>query len=262
MESRVQDLVISCTNSHWRLRIAAWIKRELQDKADLVAVQGGVNVFLNARSRPYLLQHVDIARRLHGVTRVHLWHDTDSRLPSRSLHADPCEAAQAIIRKRFPTLTVIPHNVGFDISESAEAQDLVVSCIDYRFRALIADWIRRQIGNNADLMAVAGAAKDFISHEWRQYLLEQVKAARSVRRVHLLNHRDCGAYGGSSKHPTLAEERQFHFDQCAVAERFLLDQSPELRVKLYFVDFHSVRPAEDTSSVPLNAHQLRQLAPV
>ena len=149
--------------------------------------------------------------------------------------------------------------------ESHGVRDLVVSCIDYRFRRLIVEWIWQSLADQADLVAVAGGVKSFIDDASREYALSHLEIARKlhgVRTIHLLNHLDCGAYGGSGRHHNEDCERQFHFDQCTVAQRIILDRFPNLQVKLYFVNFSGVLPAEDQSAVPLAPHHLRELAQV
>ena len=125
-------------------------------------------------------------------------------------------------------------------------RDVVISCIDYRFRPLIAAWIKDELNDQADLIAVAGAAKtlnDAVSQEYIMGLIKIAQDLHGVTTVHLLNHLDCGAYGGSKLHTSEEQEKQFHSQQCALASEIIARQFPDLTIKAYFVDFSGVHAA-------------------
>jgi carbonic anhydrase len=129
-------------------------------------------------------------------------------------------------------------------------RDAVVSCIDYRFRPLIAAWIKDELHDQADLIAVAGAGKTLLDAASQQYILGLLKIARDlhgVTTIHILNHLDCGAYGGSKLHATEETEKQFHADQCSLAEQIITQQFPDAVVKRYIVDFSGVHAVVSVS---------------
>ena len=129
-------------------------------------------------------------------------------------------------------------------------RDAVISCIDYRFRPLISAWIKDELNDQADLVAVAGAAKTLLDPASEQYILGLIKIAEDlhgVTTVHILNHVDCGAYGGSKLHAGEAQEKQFHANQCALATQVIAQQFPGLTVKHYIVDFDGVHAVAETT---------------
>ncbi len=135
------------------------------------------------------------------------------------------------------TATLTPNSHG--------VHDAVISCIDYRFRPMIAKWITEELGDQADLIAVAGAAKTLHDATSLDYILGLIKIARDlhgVTTVHILNHVDCGAYGGSKMHESETHEKHFHAEQCDVAANVLKQQFPELTIRRYLVDFNGVHP--------------------
>ncbi len=78
-------------------------------------------------------------------------------------------------------------------------ENLTVTCIDFRFRPRVAEWIHHALGGQSDLVALAGASKAITDDRTRQTVLAQIETARrlhDISVVHLLDHTDCGAYGG------------------------------------------------------------------
>lgn len=121
--------------------------------------------------------------------------------------------------------------------------DLVISCIDYRFRPLVAAWIKKEFNDTADLVAGAGAGKSLLDPVSRDYILGQIKigvALHGVKTVHLVQHLDCGAYGGSGKQTDAAAEQAFHATESAKAALVIQRAYPTLAVKTYFATFAGV----------------------
>ncbi len=114
--------------------------------------------------------------------------------------------------------------------------DLVISCIDYRFRDSVAAWIKENLGNQSDLVAVAGTSKAIIDETSRDYVLGLIKIGvdlHGVCRVHLLDHMDCGAYGGSSQHTGDEAEVAFHASKLDEAEQIIRQHFPQLEIVKY-----------------------------
>ncbi len=121
--------------------------------------------------------------------------------------------------------------------------DLVISCIDFRFRPLVNRWIETHLHGQADLAAMAGASKAILDHDSRPVLLNQIKIARDlhdINTVHLMDHVDCGAYGGSGQHIDKLAELTMHRRELAAAATVIEQAFPTLAVKSYVVDFDAV----------------------
>ncbi len=77
-------------------------------------------------------------------------------------------------------------------------QSILIHCIDFRLQPTIKRWLEEeQLLGDHDIVSVAGAAKDIA--EGGEFVLKQIDIAyrlHGVRRVILMNHTDCGAYGG------------------------------------------------------------------
>ncbi len=128
--------------------------------------------------------------------------------------------------------------------------DLVVSCIDYRFRKTVADWIKTELNDQADLISVAGTSKAFLDETSHNYILGLIKIAvdlHGVKRVHLLDHIDCGAYGGSKQHDCIENEEAFHAKQCSFAYEEIKKEFPELDVQSYIVTFDGIKQCSEVA---------------
>ena len=70
---------------------------------------------------------------------------------------------------------------------------LVVHCIDYRLQAYLNSWLEKNPGSgNYDRVGIAGGVLDIYP------VLKQIELAlriHGIRKVILVNHEDCGAYG-------------------------------------------------------------------
>lgn len=103
---------------------------------------------------------------------------------------------------------------------------IVISCIDFRFQPYIENWINKNLGKkNYDRVSLAGGVFDFYT------VLKQVEISNKlhqVKKVILLNHEDCGAYG---------KEGNFnrHKSDLIEAERKIEAIFPDLDVETYYV---------------------------
>ena len=114
---------------------------------------------------------------------------------------------------------------------------------------------------NSDLIKVAGGAKCLASPERetdREFVLEQIRKSmrlHGTRRVILMVHSDCGAYGGLAGGfgGDAQAEAAHHQRELARAAANLLQAITGIEAQGYFVDFEGVWDAEVASSQPLEA---------
>ena len=69
-----------------------------------------------------------------------------------------------------------------------------------------------------------------------------------VREVLLLNHEDCGAYGGAQAFPDEASERDRHQSDLRGARDEILRVFPRIRVRLFVIGFEGESGQEPTLS--------------
>ncbi len=126
--------------------------------------------------------------------------------------------------------------------EHYAAQACVVWCFDDRFYKLLKAFGKQNGLKNIDLVKVAGGAKALAGgpSPERDFVLNQVKTSirlHGAKRVILMLHRDCGAYGGSKNFENGDVERKNHETQLRAAKDFLADEIPGVAVDAYFADF-------------------------
>ena len=89
---------------------------------------------------------------------------------------------------------------------------------------------------DCDLVAVAGAAKDIASPttaEDRKFVIRQIDISKSlhhIQKVILMNHTDCGAYGGRKSFASRAEEEKKHFEDMQKAADIITSKYPDLQI--------------------------------
>ena len=124
----------------------------------------------------------------------------------------------------------------------------IVWCFDNRFELGFRKFLKRIGVINSDPIKVAGGAKCLASPDQeseREFVLEQIRKSmrlHGTRRVILMLHSDCGAYGGLDgafgNDPTA--ERLHHREELARATAHLESAIPGIAVESYFVDFEGV----------------------
>jgi carbonic anhydrase len=132
----------------------------------------------------------------------------------------------------------------------------ILWCFDNRFELGFRKFLKRIGVVNSDPIKVAGGAKCLASPEReadREFVLEQIRKSmrlHGTKRVILMVHSDCGAYGGLAGGFGGDEqaEAQHHQRELARAAANLLEAIPGIEVQGYFVDFEGIWDAELTSS--------------
>lgn len=111
---------------------------------------------------------------------------------------------------------------------------LVIACMDFRLQEKIRDFlIEEGMLGNCDIVTYAGGVKDIAAADG-DGLLNQVKLSKKLHDIHevlLVNHTDCGAYGGRSAFPSEAKEVETHLEELQRAKRNILAMSPALTVR-------------------------------
>jgi carbonic anhydrase len=139
-------------------------------------------------------------------------------------------------------------NKAFSFESSPEhyhADACIVWCFDDRFYKVLKGYGKEKGAKHIDLVKVAGGAKALAvspsepSPE-RDFLLNQIKTSirlHGAKRIILMTHRDCGAYGGSKAFADSDAERAAHEAQLAAARDFVAAELPDVIVEPLFADF-------------------------
>ncbi len=123
----------------------------------------------------------------------------------------------------------------------------IIWCFDSRFELGFRKFLRRIGVVNSDPIKIAGGAKCLASPEReadREFVLDQIRKSirlHNTRRVILMVHSDCGAYGGleafGGDEPAEAEH---HRRELARASATLRAEMPDMAVACYFMNFEGV----------------------
>lgn len=114
---------------------------------------------------------------------------------------------------------------------------LIICCKDYRYIQPTQGFVKRRLGIRwYDLKATAGGVRAMLDsprtvRRWILRDIDLVYRLHKVRRVILVHHEDCAAYGGSAKLGNLERQKRFHRVQLRRATRVLRRQFRGLTVR-------------------------------
>lgn len=95
---------------------------------------------------------------------------------------------------------------------------------------------------DCDIVGIAGAAKCFDGGSDQETLMKQIKISsdlHKISKVILMNHTDCGAYGGRDAFTDRDEEDAAHKKALGHAKGVLASEFPHLEVKEYIAQIES-----------------------
>ena len=124
----------------------------------------------------------------------------------------------------------------------------ILWCFDNRFELGFRKFLKRIGVVNSDPIKIAGGAKCLASPEHegdREFVLDQIRKSmrlHGTRRVILMVHSDCGAYGGLAEGfgGDTAAEAAHHESELRRAAENLRTAIPGVEVQGYFVDFEGI----------------------
>lgn len=127
----------------------------------------------------------------------------------------------------------------------------IVWCFDNRFELGFRKFLRHIGVVNNDPIKIAGGAKSLASpnKEYeREFVLEQIRASmrlHDTKKVILMLHSDCGAYGGLDAFGgDTRKEFLNHRAELHRAAAYLKQAIPAIEVQVYFVNFEGVWTTE------------------
>ena len=128
----------------------------------------------------------------------------------------------------------------------------ILWCFDNRFELGFRKFLKRIGVINSDSIKIAGGAKCLASPEIetdRAFVLEQIRKSmrlHGTKRVILMLHSDCGAYGGLAGGfgGDARAEAEHHHGELGRAAENLAKAIPGVEIQGYFVDFEGIWDAE------------------
>ncbi len=141
----------------------------------------------------------------------------------------------------------VPHQIREDPNAAGhQAEALVLSCMDYRLMPAIAAYLEAEgLAGNYDHVVIAGGALGVAVSEneaWQETFWQHLALAQQlhgIRRVILMDHRDCGACKilvgpDCAKDPDI--EVASHMRAMEALADEIRTRAPELSVEVLFMD--------------------------
>lgn len=105
---------------------------------------------------------------------------------------------------------------------SHQCTALVLSCMDFRMHQPLHDWMSGEY-QSFDVVHLAGGARTLLQAETAELIIGQIELSarlHGITTVVIVNHWDCGAYGGSDAfdHDKTKERDQYTKDLTAAAD--------------------------------------------
>lgn len=128
--------------------------------------------------------------------------------------------------------------------------NMVVRCMDFRFHAELPRLLAEHFGMECfqyDSPGGCGGSKSIIDPRSREIVLETLELAVSlhrVRRLIIVDHIDCGAYGGSASFDSEEDERRFHAERLQEAREIVCECHPDLEIVLFIQDTEGITQVE------------------
>lgn len=126
-----------------------------------------------------------------------------------------------------------------DLKELHHWDVLALSCIDGRFIKKTTDWVSEKTGGVFDYRTEVGCSKALIDSDAdRERFMDVVTTSihlHNISEVWLIDHIDCGAYGGSKAFDSVEVEKEFHKQKLEHAAKIVNEGFPTLKVKKIFV---------------------------
>lgn len=136
--------------------------------------------------------------------------------------------------------------VPFGFKNTTCCDAVVLMCLDFRFRKQTLYFARERLQLIAfDLASLPGSSSRF-SEESRtaRSCFSVPRKFHGVKKIVIVHHEDCGAYGGSGKFSNPKEEQQFHETELRKAKSKILEKYPEDEVILVYA-----RLADDKENI-------------
>lgn len=139
-------------------------------------------------------------------------------------------------------------------------QALVITCIDFRIVEATRRWLESQgLSGQYDLLSFPGAALNLVNQKgsilsmlwgWIKkiivlYWIQLAVKLHSIKEVIIINHRDCGAYGGSDAFKTKDSEFDQHHTHLLLAKKVIQKKLPGVKIRILFAELdHETQQVE------------------
>ena len=115
---------------------------------------------------------------------------------------------------------------------------VVLTCIDFRFWKETVEFAEKELGiKSFDFPSLPGAAKAINESDGEDLAMSCISVPVDLHhaaKIVIINHQDCGAYGGSAKFSGDEEEQKFHEEELKKAKDKILEKYSDKEVVLVY----------------------------
>lgn len=135
---------------------------------------------------------------------------------------------------------------------------LIIHCIDFRLQDALRSFLEKQkLLGTTDVVALAGGMQEIARAERPEQTttFRQVQISHDlhqIKEVLLVNHTDCGAYGGRDAFADRSTEMERHTDDLRTARAVISRAFPELAVRLFIADIKNAHGTPDIEFVKVS----------
>lgn len=101
---------------------------------------------------------------------------------------------------------------------------VVIHCIDFRFQKMLNEFLETPFPKGFDRIALAGGVKELLEKRKESIIFRNLQISSQLHQpetIVLIQHEDCGAYGGSKEFGDFAKEQAFQQSELEKAEVLL-----------------------------------------
>lgn len=125
----------------------------------------------------------------------------------------------------------------FKFGNIHSCEAVVLTCIDFRFWKETVEFVEQELGiKSYDFPSLPGSAKAINEND--ELALKCISIPHDLhhaKKIVIVNHQDCGAYGGSAKfNGDLEAEQKFHESELKKAKEKILAKFPDAEIVLIY----------------------------
>lgn len=131
----------------------------------------------------------------------------------------------------------------FKYENKHRAQACALFCMDFRFKDATLKYLKKQLNlEDLDIMVIAGASLNIASPRTSadyDIALKQIKLSTKLHQVNkiiIIDHADCGAYGGRTAFSSTEEEEEVHTNNLLKSKKILQEKYPNQEIILIYAN--------------------------
>lgn len=141
--------------------------------------------------------------------------------------------------------TEISQKIAEDRDRSNDCNALVITCIDFRFVSFIRIFLTEnlKVKDDYDHIAIPGSVINIIGSETQNITFDEIDISLNLHHVNhlvLIEHKDCGAYGGSKHFESDEKETETLSNDLRRVRDILKEKHPNLKIDLFLASMKVV----------------------